>query len=72
MGKNWMKENYKNLTTLRPLMELMDTKEFCDFVFLFGNMKKARPDMDVFFDVESLRSGDDWERTIHYEINRVY
>lgn len=33
-------------------------------------MKKARPDMDVFFDVESLRSGDDWERTIHYEINR--
>lgn len=36
---HWMKENYKNLTTLRPLMELMDTKDFCDFVFLFGNME---------------------------------
>ena len=31
-------------------------------------MKKARPDMDVFFDVESLRSGEDWELALHREI----
>ena len=33
-------------------------------------MKKARPDMDVFFDVESLRSGEDWELALHREIER--
>ena len=35
---------------------------------IIQGMKKARPDMDVFFDVESLRSGEDWERTLHREI----
>lgn len=33
-------------------------------------MKKARPDMDIFFDVESLRSGDDWEKTLRAEIEK--
>jgi len=31
-------------------------------------MQKARPDMDIFFDVDSLRSGEDWERALHHEI----
>lgn len=31
-------------------------------------MKKARPDMDIFFDVEKLRSGQDWETTLYQEI----
>jgi len=31
-------------------------------------MQKARPDMDIFFDVESLRSGDDWESALRREI----
>lgn len=33
-------------------------------------MQKARPDMDVFFDVESLRSGEDWEKTLFHEIEK--
>lgn len=31
-------------------------------------MQRARPDMDLFFDVESLRTGDDWEKTLYKEI----
>lgn len=31
-------------------------------------MKKARPDMDVFFDIDSLRSGEDWEAALQREI----
>lgn len=37
---------------------------------IIQGMKKARPDMDIFFDVESLRSGDDWERTLWHEIDK--
>ena len=33
-------------------------------------MKKVRPDMDVFFDVENLRSGEDWELALHREIEK--
>lgn len=33
-------------------------------------MKKARPDMDIFFDVDSLRSGDDWEKALWREIDK--
>lgn len=33
-------------------------------------MQKARPDMDLFFDVESLRSGENWEKTLFREIDR--
>ena len=32
-------------------------------------MQKARPDMKVFFDVESLNSGEVWHRAIHKEID---
>ena len=35
---------------------------------LIQGMKKARPDMDIFFDVSSLRSGDDWEKVLRREI----
>lgn len=33
-------------------------------------MKKARPDMDIFFDVESLRSGQNWEEMLYDEISK--
>lgn len=33
-------------------------------------MQKARPDMDLFFDVESLRCGENWEKTLFHEIER--
>ena len=35
---------------------------------IIQGMKKARPDMDVFFDVESLRSGEDWGLALRREI----
>jgi hypothetical protein len=35
---------------------------------IIQGMKKARPEMDIFFDVESLRSGDDWEKSLYKEI----
>ena len=37
---------------------------------IIQGMKKARPDMDIFFDVESLRSGEDWERVLRSEIEK--
>ena len=37
---------------------------------LIQGMKKARPDMDIFFDVDSLRSGDDWEKSLKREIEK--
>ena len=37
---------------------------------IIQGMKKARPDMDIFFDVDSLRSGDDWEKTLWHEIDK--
>lgn len=33
-------------------------------------MKKIRPDLEVFFDIDSLRSGEDWEQALHREIER--
>lgn len=33
-------------------------------------MKKARPDMDIFFDVESLRSGESWQDALWSEIDQ--
>jgi hypothetical protein len=33
-------------------------------------MRKARQDMDIFFDVDSLRSGDDWEKSLRREIDK--
>lgn len=35
---------------------------------IIQGMQRARPDMDLFFDVESLRTGDDWEKTLYKEI----
>ncbi|MGI6095702.1 MAG: TIR domain-containing protein [Lachnospiraceae bacterium] len=37
---------------------------------IIQGMKKARPDMDIFFDVESLRSGESWEDALWTEIDR--
>lgn len=37
---------------------------------IIQGMKKARPDMDIFFDVDSLRSGDDWEKALWREIDK--
>ena len=37
---------------------------------IIQGMKKVRPDLDVFFDVDSLRSGEDWKLAIHDEIKR--
>lgn len=37
---------------------------------IIQGMKKARPDMDIFFDVENLRSGDDWENALWTEIDK--
>lgn len=35
---------------------------------IIQGMKKARPDMDIFFDIESLRSGQRWEDALKDEI----
>lgn len=37
---------------------------------IIQGMKKARPEMDIFFDVESLRCGEDWEKALRSEIER--
>lgn len=37
---------------------------------IIQGMQKARPDMDIFFDVESLRSGEDWESALRREIEK--
>ncbi len=39
-------------------------------VDILQGMRKARPDMDIFFDRESLKSGDNWETRIINEISR--
>ena len=36
--------------------------------FILQGIKAARPDLDVFFDVESLRNGDRWEERLYREI----
>ena len=37
---------------------------------IIQGMQKARPDMDVFFDVDSLRSGEGWEQALQREISQ--
>lgn len=37
---------------------------------LVQGMKRVRPDMDIFFDVETLRSGQRWEDMLKLEIDR--
>ena len=36
---------------------------------IIQGMKKARPDLDVFFDVDNLRSGEKWEDVLRKEID---
>ena len=38
--------------------------------YIVQALKKARPDMDVFFDVERLRSGENWEDRLYAELLR--
>lgn len=37
---------------------------------IIQGMKKARPEMDIFFDIESLRSGENWEKALYHEIEK--
>ncbi len=37
---------------------------------ILQGMRRTRPDLDVFFDVETLKSGEDWENTLSKEIDR--
>ena len=37
---------------------------------ILQGIQKARPDLNLFFDVTSLRSGEDWEKTLREEIER--
>ena len=37
---------------------------------IIQGMRKARPDIDIFFDVDSLRSGDDWKQALWREIDK--
>ena len=39
-----------------------------EVIRVIQGMRKARPDMDIFFDVETLRSGEDWEKALYREI----
>ena len=35
---------------------------------IIQGMRTARPDLDIFFDVESLRTGEDWQQTLRSKI----
>ena len=37
---------------------------------IIQGMQKARPDLDLFFDVESLRSGDNWKEKLYHAIDQ--
>lgn len=37
---------------------------------IIQDMKKARPDMDIFFDAESIRSGANWQDILYEEIRK--
>ncbi len=37
---------------------------------IIQGMKKIRPELDIFFDVETLRSGEKWEQSIYNEIEK--
>lgn len=41
-----------------------------DVVRVIQGMRKARPDMDIFFDVEKLRSGQNWKKALYSEIDQ--
>ena len=37
---------------------------------ILQGMRRVRPDMDIFFDVETLKSGEDWENVLSKEIDK--
>ena len=37
---------------------------------IIQGMKKINPDLDIFFDVDNLRSGDNWEESLYREIDK--
>lgn len=41
-----------------------------DVIRVIQGMRKARPDMDIFFDVEKLRSGQNWKKALYSEIDQ--
>ena len=45
-------------------------QDFNDVVTIIQGMKKVRPEMDIFLDVENLRSGEDWAARLPAEIDR--
>lgn len=38
--------------------------------YILQALRKARPDMDIFFDLEKLRSGENWEERLYQEIRK--
>lgn len=38
--------------------------------YIIQTLKKIRPDLDIFFDLEKLRSGEDWELRLYSEIRK--
>ena len=44
-------------------------KDISQVAFVMMGIRKARPDLEMFFDVESMHSGEDWEKRIKREID---
>lgn len=38
--------------------------------YILQGIKKARNDLDIFFDIENLRSGDDWQKKLYDELSQ--
>ena len=47
-----------------------DSRDRKRVVSMIQGMKKVRSDMDIFLDVERLRSGDDWKKVLFAEIDK--
>jgi hypothetical protein len=46
------------------------SQDRCRVATIIQGMRKVRPDMDIFFDVDFFRSGDYWEKIIPREIDK--
>lgn len=46
------------------------SEDRAEVVSVIQGMKKVRPDLHIFFDVDSLRSGEDWKKCIMEEIEK--
>lgn len=44
-------------------------RDISQVAFVMMGIRKARPDLEMFFDVESMHSGEDWEKRIKREID---